>query len=604
MSEAIPTLSDEQIRSRVGDQSFQRGRRYADDGAIFAAFQQGTTLKAQCEGSHGTAYRLWVAFNNGGIEAAECSCPVGAGGSCKHIAALLLTWRAHPDEFVALEDLDTVLDRRDKSALIALIKQMLRQEPDLELLVHTPLPSQSRREGPLDPEVYYRHARAAFRRGGDEWGAESNIAAQLDRIVAIGDGFAAQGDHSAAGSVYMTVATAVAENVQEYGDEDGALRGVTAACIEGMGACLAATPGAREVVEGTEASRGMLLRTLFDLMRKNIDSGGIGFAEDAPETLLAHVADDEREMVVRWAREALGKPSQSRWGDDVRRNAYGRLLLDLKLPTLDDEAFLRLCRETGRTKDLIERLLALGRVDEAVEELRGVADYPLLGLADLFERHGQGAAVEPMLLERGKKAGDVRLLTWLKDRYVARGDDAAALELARRVFRLHASLEAYQDVRALAERRDRWEALRPTLLMQLTREHDGALLVAIYLDDGEIDLALDAVQEQPGLLRPDWVTYDVWNNLAVRVARAAEATRPRRALEVYRAFAEGLIGLQGRGHYQLACQLLARARDLSGGLGDEAAWAGYITALRENNRRLRALMQEMDAAGLAATAGV
>lgn len=595
----IPTLSDEQISERVGEQSFQRGRRYANDGAIFETFQQGAMLKAQCAGSRDAVYRLWVAFDDTGIAAADCSCPVGAGGHCKHIAVLLLTWREHPDDFVTLEDLDTVLNRRDKSDLIALIKQMVLRDPDLELLVQTPLPAAGRREEPIDPDIYYRHAIAAFRRGGHEWGAEKVIGAELEKILAIGDGFMAQQDHVAAAAVYMTVATAVAENVQMYGDEDGALRGVVARCIAGMGQSLDVMGGdSSDGADQAEITRAMLLRTLFDLYRCGVDGGGIGFAEDAPDALLAHISGDERGAVEEWARQASAASTGDQWSSEFRRKAYGGLLLDLEMQTLDDEAFLRLCREIGRGNDLLDRLLALGRVDEAVEELRGVGDYQLYRLTDLFARHGQEEAIERVMLERSKKTDDARVLGWLKDRCIARGDHAAALELARKIFRIYPSLEAYQQVRELATRRDRWEAIRPTLRMLLNESPHKDLLPQIYLDDGEIDHALAALKEQPHLLKPDWVSYDVWENSALKVATAAEATRPRQAMEIYQTFAEGLIELQGRQHYRMACELLCTARGLYKQLGEEAEWSRYITALREQNRRLRALMQEMEAAGL------
>ena len=46
----------------------------------------------------------------------------------------------------------------------------------------------------------------------------------------------------------------------------------------------------------------------------------------------------------------------------------GGLLLDLQADTIDDEAFLLICRQTGRLNDLVDRLLSLNRTDEAVGE--------------------------------------------------------------------------------------------------------------------------------------------------------------------------------------------------------------------------------------------
>ena len=66
-----------------------------------------------------------VQLDAGEIADAHCSCPVGGGGRCKHVAALLLTWQAKPETFAPVEDLAQALERRSKAELIALIQQML-----------------------------------------------------------------------------------------------------------------------------------------------------------------------------------------------------------------------------------------------------------------------------------------------------------------------------------------------------------------------------------------------------------------------------------------------------------------------------------------------
>src|SRR5437588_3091657 len=97
---AIPTLNEREILARVGEQSFQRSLSYVRNGAIFDTRRQGMTIKARCQGTLPGAYRLSITFAGNKIASADCSCPVGSGGACKHIAALLLTWKARPEEFV------------------------------------------------------------------------------------------------------------------------------------------------------------------------------------------------------------------------------------------------------------------------------------------------------------------------------------------------------------------------------------------------------------------------------------------------------------------------------------------------------------------------
>jgi uncharacterized Zn finger protein len=151
------------------------------------------------------------------------------------------------------------------------------------------------------------------------------------------------------------------------------------------------------------------------------------------------------------------------------------------------------------------------------------------------------------------------------------------------------------EIRALATPLDRWDAVRPALRVFLKELRRDDLLIQIYLDEGEIDHALEAVTAE----RPSGYGYSYYGyGMALEVAKAAEETRPRAALELYQRHAEGLITQQGRQNYQQACRYLARVRALYERLGESEAWARYIADLRERNRRLRALMEELAVAGM------
>src|SRR5205085_200527 len=124
------------------------------------------------------------------------------------------------------------------------------------------------------------------------------------------------------------------------------------------------------------------------------------------------------------------------------------------------EAYLRVCRETGRTHDLVGRLLQLRRLDEAAEEAERASDWELLNMADLFVSRRHGDLAERLVRERSRKSHDTRLLEWLKKRAIEHKDPAAALELAEKVFRAQPSLEGYKEIRKLAKKEGRWDELR------------------------------------------------------------------------------------------------------------------------------------------------
>ena len=135
----IPTVTDELIAAQVDERSRARGMAYAADRAIVDGQRDGWTLRASCHGSRPEPYRVEVTFDDLGIAGARCSCPVGAEGGCKHVAALLITYRDDPDGFATVTDLGEVLETRSQRELIELIKRFVRQQPALiDLVLHPP----------------------------------------------------------------------------------------------------------------------------------------------------------------------------------------------------------------------------------------------------------------------------------------------------------------------------------------------------------------------------------------------------------------------------------------------------------------------------------
>jgi hypothetical protein len=60
------------------------------------------------------------------------------------------------------------LEQREKPELIAIIQHMLRQEPELQWLLMTPLPTVSARKSSVDPEAYRQQVLAAMAAGENQ----------------------------------------------------------------------------------------------------------------------------------------------------------------------------------------------------------------------------------------------------------------------------------------------------------------------------------------------------------------------------------------------------------------------------------------------------
>ena len=133
---------------------------------------------------------------------------------------------------------------------------------------------------------------------------------------------------------------------------------------------------------------------------------------------------------------------------------------------------------------------------------------------------------------------DWRVLEWLQKYYRDRSNHVAELEMAETLFRTQPFLKRYQELRDLSERLDRWEGLRLELLAFLEQARNTTLLIQIALDEGDIDQALQRLQETAkkdgyGYTYIDRYGYYGYSDVAFEVARAAEETRLYAAIELY-----------------------------------------------------------------------
>lgn len=580
-------LTEETIREYIGAESFRRGEHYFRDGMIFNARRAGTTLQARCHGSGGNIYRVRATIEDGAITDANCSCPVG--GHCKHIAALLLTWLNQPDDFRVIEETNTTLEHRSKEELIALVKQMLLRAPELESLLELPLPTGKKSKQKVNPETYRRQVAAAFGSSDFEYGAAESIADELRATLKIADDFWAQGDIDNAATIYEAIANGIVENYEEVDDESGALGSVVQDCVEGLSKCLE-----DDAERASTELREKILRALVEVYRFDVDFGGVGLSDGVPDLILKHADDAEKKQIAKWVRTAMktSRRAGNELSDNWRRQAYGGFLLQSEANTLDDEAYLRLCRETRRLNDLVTRLLTLNRVDEATKETAHASDYEMLELADIFAHHKQAEVAERLMTDRAQTAKDTRIFEWLKDRNKQRHNYVDALLWARKINDSRPSLEQYREIRKLATRVGTWTNVRAELLADFERRKDFDLLTQIHLDEKDIDAALRTVEKtQRGFpyFSPD---------LRLVVAKAAEETRPRDALRIYLRAAERIIQARQRGAYSEACKYLVRVRALYQKLSEDQVWQQYLTKLKEETKAMRAFKEEMAGAKL------
>ncbi len=597
----IPTITEEDVRDLVGEGSFQRGQRYFRDNRIFDTRRAGMALKAKCEGSRSTPYRVEVTFHDTSVVDTDCSCPVGR--YCKHVVALLLTWLTEPEEFIEQQDIEAILQQCDKDELITLIKHMLRRDPDLEYLLTTI----SKPGTSCDPQLYHNQVEMVYRSAGNEWGAASEVADELLAIKEAGDNFAQRHDYASAVAVYEAIVTGVIDHYYKYRDQDesGELDEVVTVCTDELKECL-------DAVQGDSILREQILRMLFAIYHFDLEAGGIGFGADAPDILLENTTDEERHTIAGWVHEAITQKKQKapnihynyRWFDGfsfeeeaVYTDRYtlqwlGGFLLQLEEDTLDDEAYLRICEETGCVADAVERLLELGRIDEAAQETKQASDYDLLSIADLFVEAGQGVVAERIMEQRAWRSQDSRLLEWLEKHYKTPHDVEDRLIQATAKFQEDPTFEGYKEVRQLATRCSHWKKMRPELHAFLKANHLHEILTLVDLDENDTDEIIKTVQSVGSPIINDT------NTRIVALVQAAEETQPDTTLNFYLRYVAYLINSRNRHAYEEASRILIRMRTLYEKLGKNEAWTRYMKRLRERNRSLKALQNVLATEGL------
>ena len=296
--------------------------------------------------------------------------------------------------------------------------------------------------------------------------------------------------------------------------------------------------------------------------------------------------------MARWVEEVI--PKEDGWRTGYQRGVLGQFLLELQRDTLDDEAFLRICRETGRTEDLVERLLSLERLEDATEEVQDAEDYRFLKLIDLFIKEHADTAYQ-LVLERSWTSEEGSFLEWLKTWHERRGEIDKAFEYSATLFWRRPYLKTYREMRRLGERTSElqpgWQARRETLLSELNQKEHYALLTEMYLLDGAVGAALGSLAQLEKMGRSS-------NRLSLAVARAAERSRPEETIKLYRAEIDRLIEARGRRSYAEAAQHLLRVGELYERLGWIDVWESYLKALRERYKKLRALQEELTKVGL------
>jgi uncharacterized Zn finger protein len=596
----LPPLSEAQIRQHATEESFTRGARYEQRGAVGPLVLRGDLLQAEVEGSEYAPYRVTVSLDAGGVRAASCSCPYDWGGWCKHIVATLLAYaHAAPDDVAVRPPLAELLAGLDREQLQSLLVRLAEQDSAtadrIDALVAAPFsaeaaapaagiattPAPGRRTA-VDATLFRQQLRRIFRsQHSDDYLAYESILADLAPLVAQIQAFLDGDDAQSALPLLEALTDEYSEAWVDYDDSDGELGGF----FDELGALWAAA------LLGANPKKAELKR-----WRERLEGWAATAEEYGCEGLNIALQAAAEGWSEPWVDAAILGEARP---DTQPTGAYTKKLLDIRLRILERSGHiqeaLNLAAAAGMHSEQSLLLLRLGRVDEAValgrEQFSSAAEALELAQA-LRERgdlegsltigeHGLSLGGAEASLY-GQEHARARLAAWLVDLAAGQGRVDLALRAGAEALRIAPELALYQRLAELAGAG--WPELREQLLTAL-RDSRGWMAsgrIDIFLSEGLIDDAIAAMGAHPN-----------GADLA-RVMDAAITVRPDWVITTATTSAERIINPGDAKHYDSAVEWLRRARAAYQTAGRLDDWAGYLQGLRAQHGRKYKLIGLLD----------
>lgn len=597
----VPFLTEATIRRYVTAESFSRGERYYEGGAVLSLVQRGYVLHAQVEGSQHEPYHVQVAFGKGGLAGAICDCPYDWGGWCKHIVATLLACLHEPSRIEQRPSLDEVLAGLEQRQLVDLLVHLATRDPHVaeeigvQIALRQAIPGESEADvspqdtptsrTSVDPHPVRHRVRSILRsldgmRPSEAYWHVGSVVDQVRQLLYDVYGFTDVGD---GGKALLLLEAITSEYVKDWtclDDSDGLASGFLWELGE-------AWTEAGLVADDLSTQEREEWAQKLTRWQREIGNYGVDDAFDVAQAAILLGWDySPLQRVLRGEITPMGA-----WEGEPPWFAAELGLARLRVLDRQEryQEYLHLAQAEGQLDLHVLMLARLGRVQEAVDEGLRYLDKPsqFLALARvLCEQEELVAALqvaEHGLSLHGHKG---ELAAWLCDLADGMGEAERALDAAEIAFREMPSMVAYQRVRELAG--ERWPDLREDLLIHLRRlsgHSQSRAQVDVFLHEGLLDDAIAAVEKG--------ADYD----LIERVMDAVVEHRPEWVIRAASHQAERIIEAGQSRYYDYAVSWLVRARMAYRAASRETDWQAYLGQIRDRHSRKYKLMRMMEGFG-------
>jgi hypothetical protein len=472
-----------------------------------------------------------------------------------------------------------LLKSKSREDLVTLIEKMLEKNPGLLVLIETSSIVKTGKS--INLAIYQKQISRAFLLRDT-----LDIEEALINLIGEASDLHESGDWQNGGQLYQLL---LEELINAYDDDflnidhDGDIISVVQNVAEGLADCLG------EIENTDETRRKSWLQTLLEGRFKDIDLGGMGFADGAWEGILDHANANEWAWINACIRQKIPAYQGNQW----RQEALISLLVEQAEHVGDRETEQNVIEELGTPQQKVFLWAEMGKWEAAIALAKQeFTSFPGLvsQLADkLLEAKLPELALKYFLEERDKSGTNWRSDDWLEKYYYKYGTTAEAIEWTLKGFERSPSLALYLKLKKLHPKKQEWNSLQKKIFQFLEKKRSYDIWIDIMLAEKNLDRAIALLEK----LSP----YHRFSKL-LQVAKIAEKEKPQAAIGIYQMVVTDFIVSKKRSAYQNAVHYLKIIRSLYESTKQKSQWTSYISTLRTTYPTLRALQEEFSKAKL------
>ncbi len=341
MIKTIKDITVEDVQDLFDSVIYLRGEEYFDEGLVTSIEPLNTTtITGTVRGNQ--SYTVSVSLDDDGNLVCDCSCPCDF--DCKHAAALLLKWLSIKNkQNVSLKDgiskakesLQQSLAARNKEELIELLKAAIDKHPELKSLVQ------------IERKAVLSQIKKLFSEYW-EWNEIHDLISQLETILEGIQRNKTSWDRDLWEEMKICSEIMI-KNIENVHDE-GDLGIFWEDWFEIYGEVFAAT-------KPTKSKKVEFIGAVLNWI-ENDDYGNEGSFEKA----LVGVCNTSED--VELIKEMLAKVEKKEYDDEDR---YEELFLKLYEKAGMEEKYLEEAKRSGFTVELVDKLISLNKLEEALE---------------------------------------------------------------------------------------------------------------------------------------------------------------------------------------------------------------------------------------------